>query len=181
MSGAGKWIKKHPIETIGLIAGGAFGLPPLMGLLGGAGAAAGAAAVPAVVPAVVGGAEGALGAYEMAMLGESAAGPLAANGLMPGLEPMALIGNQAPQYAALNAGPFNPSAPSFLDKMSKGDLWLADKGMGLLAQNDQPQMPVAPPQGYRGPGPQIPTQGIYDDPELKKRMAMMQQSGRFYG
>jgi hypothetical protein len=118
----------------------------------------------------------------MAMLGESAAGPLAANGLMPGLGAMAPIDNAAPAYAALNAQGFNPATPSFMDKFGKGDMWAMEKGLGLLGSNEQQQpMPQAQPQGYRGPGPQNPVMSPYDDPELKKRMAMMSQTGRFYG
>lgn len=105
---------------------------------------------------------------------------MAANGLMSGLEPMALIGNQAPEYAALNAGPFNPRTPSFMDKMQPYAK-MAKEAQGLLAQNDQQQMPVAQPQGYRGQGPQLPPPNIYYDPELEKRLAAMRQSGRFYG
>jgi hypothetical protein len=176
MGGLGKWIKKHPLQTIGLLGAAVTGGTSL-GLFGAAEAAA-----PALAPAVFGGAEGALGAAEMAMLGESAAGPLAANGLMPGLAPMATIDNAAPAYAALDAGKFNPSTPGLLDNFSKGDLFAMKEGMGLLNQGNQQQpMPVAPPQGYRGPGQQLPMPSMYDDSDLKKRMAQMAQSGRFYG
>jgi hypothetical protein len=175
MGGMGKWVKKNPLQAIGLLGAAVTGG---MSLLPSAAAAAGGAAA---APLVFGGAEGALGAAEMAMLGESAAGPLAANGLIPGLGAMAPIENAAPAYAALNPQGFNPSVPSFMDKFSKGDLWAMEKGMGLLGSNDQQQMPVAQPQGYRGPGQQNAVMSPYDDPELKKRMAMMAQTGRFYG
>jgi hypothetical protein len=56
----------------------------------------------------------------------------------------------------------------------------AGQAQGLLSP-DQQQMPAAQPQGYRGPGQQNAVMSPYDDPELKKRMAMMAQTGRFYG
>lgn len=179
MSGAGKWIKKHPLQAAGLIAGAAVGGPWLAGLLSPAAAAAAA-------PAVVGGAEGALGAAEMAMLGESAAGPLGANGLMPGLAPMATIENAAPQYAALDAGAFTPTRTSsspfaFMDKMGKGDMFAMQQGLGLLSP-DQQQMP--PPMA---PRPQMMAQGgmdgylPYGDQGEEERRRRMASSGRFYG
>jgi hypothetical protein len=175
MGGAGKWIKKHPLETIGIL-GAAFTGGTSLGLFG-AGTAASAAA-----PLIAGGAEGALGAAEMAMLGESAAGPLAANGLMPGLGAMAPIDNAAPAYAALNPQGFNPTMSNALtdglDSMAPYAK-VASQAQGLLSPEQQP-MPQAQPQGYRGPGQQNPVMSPYDDPELKKRMAMM-QTGRFYG
>ena len=135
MGGVGRWIKKHPLETVGLVAGGAVGLPALSGLLSGA------------TVAGVGGAN------------------VGAASLLPGA-----------LDASVGAG---GGLLATLDKVAPYAKF-AGQAQELLTP-DQPQMPVAPPQGYRGPGPQIPTQGIYDDPELKKRMAMMQQSGRFYG
>jgi hypothetical protein len=173
MSGAGKWIKKHPIETLGILAAGVTGGASL-GLF--APAAAGAAAV----PAVIGGAEGALGAAEMAMLGESAAGPLAANGLMPGLGPMSLLDSAGPQYAALNAQGFNPTMASWADKMSPYAK-LAGQAQGLLGQDPQQMPPMQQrPQmmAQGGGGAMLPYGDPLAEEERRRRMAA---TGRFYG
>ena len=151
MSGAGKWIKKHPLQAVGLLAGAAMGGPAIAGLLGGAGGAAAGAATAGSL-AGVGGAEGALGAAEMAMLGESAAGPAAAGGgFMAGLDKLA-------PYAKL-----------------------ANQGMGLLSQ-DQPQpMPqMAPPRGpvmAQAGGAPLP----YGDAAEEEKWRRMAASRRFYG
>jgi hypothetical protein len=151
MSGAGKWIKKHPLQAMGLLAGAAVGGPAIAGLFGGAGATTAGAAT-AVAPELVGG------------LGAGAADEML---------------SAVPATFGDKFGTFAGNAMLGIDKMAPYAK-LAGQAQGLLA-TEQPQMPVAQPQGYRGPGPQIPTQGIYDDPDLKKRMAMMAQTGRFYG
>ena len=41
MGGMGKWVKKNPLQTVGLVAGAALGVPALAGLLGPAATVAG--------------------------------------------------------------------------------------------------------------------------------------------
>jgi hypothetical protein len=208
MGGAGKWIKKNPLAAVALLgaATGGLGLLAAAPAAAGGAAAAGLGESLAAAGALEGigaagaGAAGAGGAAagglgtaalfgpEAGTLGSGfmsqAAMPevmMGSTGAFGQFAPIGLLDNTAPAYAALDAGKFNPSTPGFMDRFSKGDLWAMEKGMGLLGSNDQQQMPVAQPQGYRGPGQQNAVMSPYDDPELKKRMAMMAQSGRFYG
>jgi hypothetical protein len=172
MGGVGKWIKKHPLETVGIL-GAAFTGGTSLGLFGPAAAGGAVAGDLALASALGGAAEGGGGA----LAGFSGLG--GANAIAP----MALLESAAPQYAALNAGAFTPTAPNALtaglDAMPPYAKF-AGQAQGLLSPEQQ-QMPAAQPQGYRGPGQQNAVMSPYDDPELKKRMAMMAQSGRFYG
>ena len=77
MSGAGKWIKKHPLQAVGLLAGAAVGGPALAGLFG-AGAGAGVPVGAGVLGGTAEGGGGALAGFsglaEMPVAGGGIAG-----------------------------------------------------------------------------------------------------------
>jgi hypothetical protein len=179
MGGAGKWVKKNPLQAVGLL-GMAVAAPyALPALFGGAGAAAAGGLA-------AGELAGGLGAGAAAEgIGSLAGGTLASQGMAGGLAGGLGAGAADEMLSAVPAtmgdkfGIFAGNAMLGIDKMAPYAK-LAGQAQGLLSPEQQP-MPVAPPQGYRGPGQQLPMPSMYDDPDLKKRMAQMAQSGRFYG
>jgi hypothetical protein len=175
MGGMGKWVKKNPLQAVGLI-GAAIAAPyALPALFGGAGAAAGGGLL-----------AGGLGAGAAAEgVGSLAGGALASEGIAGGLAGGLGAGAADEMLSAVPAtfgdqfGTFAGNAGLAMDKMAPYAKF-AGQAQGLLSPEQQ-QMPVAQPQGYRGPGQQNAVMSPYDDPELKKRMAAMSQTGRFYG
>ena len=181
MGGAGKWIKKNPAAALGLLAVGtgglgAAGIGPLAFLAGGgtaAGAGVGAADALGAAGVLGGTAEGGGGALAgfSGLGGANAAAPLG------------LLVNEAPKYAALNAGAFSPTAPAAggFDKYAK----LGQMGLQMM-QQDEPQMQQPQPLQLRGPGPQLQQQPLYgggqSDPEEERRKILlallMQQDSR---
>jgi hypothetical protein len=165
MGGMGKWVKKNPLQAVGLI-GAAIAAPyALPALFGGGAAAAGGAAA------------GGLLAGDAALSGGSALAAEAGAGAVGALSPMAAEVASVPLTAAV---PASGGFMAGLDAMAPYAKF-AGQAQGLLSPEQQQPMPTAQPQGYRGPGQQNQMMSPYDDPELKKRMAMMAQSGRFYG
>lgn len=159
MGGVGKWIKKHPAQSLGLLAaigtGGAglAGVGPLAGLLGSASAAGTAGATGAAVGPLAGG------------LGAGAADEMLS--AVP-----ATFGDKAATFFG------NATYGGGLDKMAPYAKF-ANMGMGMVDQ-PQPQVPqIAPPQ-LRGPGqPLSPTPmyggggGMYGSPDEEEKRRMM--------
>jgi hypothetical protein len=222
MSGAGKWIKKNPLAAaaiLGVATGGigllatpaaAAGGAAAAGLgesLGAAGALEGFGAAGAAAAGAGGAAPAGLGAASL--FGPSAGGmgagllatpampevALGSTGAFGQFAPMAMMDNTAPQFAALNARGFNPTAPSWMDKLSAGaDKMkpygdLAKMGMNAMGPQEQPQAPqIAPPQ-LRGPGQGLSPSpqyggggGLYGvDPEEEKRRQYMAYMAQMQG
>ena len=178
MSGAGKWIKKHPLQIVGLLAGAAVGGPALIGLLS-----------PAAAPVAASGAL--LGDAELALAGSQVAGAAGRDALISAA-PLTKMAYDVPQFAALDAGAFNPTTTGPFDKLGvfADKMWpyakAANMGMGLLDQS-QPQAPqIAPPQLRGSSGQTFNPAPLYGsapaDPEEERRrmmlaMLMGQQSG----
>jgi hypothetical protein len=100
MGGMGKWIKKNPLQAVGLLAGAALGGPAIAGLFGGAGAAGAGAGLVEGAGVLGGAAEGGGGAF--AGLSGLAEMP-AAGGVMAGLDKMAPYAKYAGQVQGLLA------------------------------------------------------------------------------
>ena len=152
MSGAGKWIKKNPVQALGLLAGAAIGGPAIAGLLGGAGGAAAGAAT-SIAPELAGG------------LGAGAADEMLS--AVP-----ATFGDKFATFAG--------NAALGIDKMAPYAK-LAGQAEGLLSP-DQQQMPAPMAQrpqmvAQGGMGGLLP----YGDAAEEEKWRRMQQSGRFYG
>lgn len=173
MGGVGKWIKKNPLQAAGLLAGAAVGGPALMGLLSPA----------AVAPAAV-----ALGDAELALAGAQVAGAGAAGGdALLSAAPMTKLPYDVPQFAALDAGAFNPTAPGMFDKMGAfADKMgpyakLANMGMSVMDQGQQQMPPPMTPRPQQASA--LPTSSLlpYGDPQEEEKWRRMAASGRFYG
>jgi hypothetical protein len=204
MSGAGKWIKKNPLAAAALlgVATGGIGLlaAPAAGAAAGGLAAAegGLLAAEAGAGAVGAGTAAAVSPVAAEMMGAPMAGSLfadAAGSMGVGqFAPMGLLSNAAPEYAALNAQGFNPTAPSWMDKLSAGaDKMkpygdLAKMGMNAMGQ-EQPQVPQIQPPQLRGPGQALQPSpqygggsGLYGmDPEEEKRRQYMAYMAQMQG
>jgi hypothetical protein len=212
MSGAGKWVKKNPLAAAAIlgVATGGIGLlaAPAAGAAAGGLAAAegGLLAAEAGAGAVGAGTAAAVSPVAAEMMGAPMAGSLFADAAGPAFvdaaaggigahAPMGLLSNAVPEYAALNPQGFNPTAPSWMDKLSAGaDKMkpygdLAKMGMNAMGPQEQPQAPqIAPPQ-LRGPGQGLSPSpqygggsGLYGvDPEEEKRRAYMAYMAQMQG
>lgn len=195
MSNAGRWIKKHPWETVGIAATLATG-GAAAGLFGAAGAAGAGAGI--------GGANvgaGALTAAQMAALGGAgtagAAGAAGATGAGAGLLAEGLGAGAAGDMLSAVPATLGDQAATVLGNATYGGnldkaynyLKMGNMASGLLSQ-ETPQQPMAPMQIPRtqplASQPLYGDQagGLYDTPydqERRRQMALMMQQGGYRG
>lgn len=207
MSGAGKWIKKHPAESIAILATlGTAGMaaPALGAAAAGAGAAGAAGAGAAGTGAALG-----LGGGTASLFGAGAGAGTAAGLLAPATATAGMGGGTAALFGAeagMGAGLLAPSAmyastPTMATiaaetPIAAGSSRFADaeKFLKLAKQandmgggDERQQMPG--PLQLRGPGQQMQSTPMYgsgfdlEDEKRRQYMEMMarQQGGGFYG